>query len=146
MTHIRHLARQLRQQYGPRDPFLLCEQMDIAVLYTDLPLITKGIFFSISGRRVINLSLSLAEQEKTAVCAHELGHAVLHPANNYPFLSSNTNLVLGRYEREADYFSACLLLDDLEAPSEDCTIEQLAMERNLPLQVVELWAQSNAAV
>ena len=72
MTHIRHLARQLRQQYGTRDPFLLCEQMDIAVLYTDLPLITKGIFFSISGRRVINLSLSLAEQEKTAVCAMNL--------------------------------------------------------------------------
>ena len=112
MTQIRDLARGIREQYGTRNPFVLCERMDIAVLFADLPEITKGFFFVLRGKRVINLSLSLPEEERAAVCAHELGHALLHPTSNSPFLASNTNLVVGRYEREADYFSACLLLDD----------------------------------
>lgn len=146
MTYIRDLARSIRNQYGTDNPFVLCDKMDIAVLFTDLPEITKGFFFVLRGKRIINLNLSLAEEEKTAVCAHELGHAILHPTSNSPFLSSNTNLILGRYEREADYFSACLILDDLDKLCRDCTMEQLAGEYNLPLRVVRLWAQINAGI
>lgn len=145
MTRIRRLASELRQRYGTRDPFILCEKMGIAVLFTDLPQITKGIFFTLHGKRIINLSQSLDEREARGVCAHELGHAMLHPTSNYPFMSLHTNLVMGRYEREAEYFSACLLLDELDEQGEDCTVEQLAAEHHLPTHVVQLWAQVNAS-
>ena len=145
MTRIRRLASEIRQRYGTRDPFALCDQMDIAVLFTDLPQITKGVFFTVHGKPIINLSLSLDERETRGVCAHELGHALLHPTSSYPFLSFNTNLVLGRYEREAEYFSACLLLDELDETEEDLTVEQLAAEHHLPIHVVQLWAQINAS-
>ena len=143
MTHIRTLADGLRRQYGTRDPFALCERLGIAVLFTDLPRITKGFFFVLRDTPIINLNQSLAEEEKAAVCAHELGHALLHPTSNSPFLASNTNLVLGRFEREANYFSACLLLDDLVEPRGECTLQQLAWEYNLPVHVVQLWVQIN---
>ena len=140
MNHVRDLAATLRKRYGTRDPFALCEHMDIAVLTADLPPVTKGIYFKIRGRRVINLNRSLPAEERRAVCAHELGHALLHPTCHHPFLSVNTGLVPGRYEREADYFSACLLLDEPERPYGECTVEQLAAEYRLPPHAVALWA------
>lgn len=146
MTHIRTLADGLRRQYGTSDPFALCERLGIAVLFTDLPQITKGFFFVLRDQPIINLNQTLAEEEKAAVCAHELGHALLHPTSNSPFLASNTNLILGRFEREADYFSACLLLDDSVEPHGECTLQQLAWEHHLPVRVVQLWAQINSGM
>ena len=143
MTQIRQLAAALREQIGTRDPFALCEALGIAVLFTDLPPITKGFFFVLQGKKIINISQHLPEEERRAVCAHELGHALLHPTANTPFLAANTNLVVGRYEREADYFSACLLLDDWGDSWEGCTLEHLAAEGQLPLPTVQLWAEIN---
>ncbi len=58
------------------------------------------------------ISNTLRSPDDRACAAHELGHALLHRGVNTFFLSENTNLVCGRYEREADLFAAALLLDE----------------------------------
>lgn len=45
------------------------------------------------------------------MCAHELGHALLHEGHNALFLRERTDFVMERYEREADLFAGYLLLD-----------------------------------
>lgn len=46
------------------------------------------------------------------VCAHELGHAVLHPKVNTPHLRKNTLFSVNRIEREANTFAVELLAND----------------------------------
>ncbi|MGR4027274.1 ImmA/IrrE family metallo-endopeptidase, partial [Bacillus sp. ZZQ-131] len=46
------------------------------------------------------------------VCAHELGHAVLHPKANTPFLRNQTFFSVDRLEIEANTFAVELLLTD----------------------------------
>ena len=45
------------------------------------------------------------------VCAHELGHAVLHTHANTPFLRKNTFFSVDKLEIEANTFAALLLID-----------------------------------
>ena len=60
-------------------------------------------------------------------CAHELGHALLHPNSNTKFLRHNTLLSIDKLEREANCFAIELLVSD-EAIQEykSYTIEQLS--------------------
>jgi Zn-dependent peptidase ImmA (M78 family) len=46
------------------------------------------------------------------VCAHELGHAVLHPRANTPFLRKNTFFSIDKIEIEANRFAVKLLLPE----------------------------------
>ena len=71
--------------------------------------------------------------------AHELGHAVLHPKANTPFLRDNTLFSVSRLEREANCFAAELLCPDevlLEYPG--YTVGELA--RILGIREEALWA------
>lgn len=142
MVYIRDLARRLRKDYRTRDPFVICDQVGVFVLTADLPEITKGFYFAVKGKPIINLNRSLPESERMVVCAHELGHVLLHATCNVSFLSTSTNFVISRYEREANYFSACLLLDELVDSTMDCTIEQLSQETGVPMPLVLLWAET----
>lgn len=44
--------------------------------------------------------------------AHELGHAIMHPDANTPFLRKCTGLLISKMEIEANKFAAELLIDD----------------------------------
>ena len=61
---------------------------------------------------IIYINQKLNEDEKTLVCAHELGHMVLHSDLNAIMLDS-TLQVGGKYELEANAFAVQLLQRDL---------------------------------
>lgn len=71
------------------------------------------------------------------VCAHELGHAVLHPGLNTPFMKANTLLSTDRIEREANTFAVELLMPD-DVIREYETIHQAAAVCGVPEEVVLL--------
>ena len=48
------------------------------------------------------------------VCAHELGHAVMHPKANTPFMKRSTYFSIDKIEREANRFAVELLIPDSE--------------------------------
>lgn len=102
----------LTAAYGTADPFELCRCMGIYVLDVELPDRLWGFYSNLIGSKIIYLNNAMEPHKRRQVCAHELGHAVLHADMNTMFLQKRTRLVAGRYEREADCFAACLLIPD----------------------------------
>lgn len=56
-----------------------------------------------------NINQDLSKERQRQVCAHELGHAILHPKSNTPFLRANTLYSVNKLETEANRFMALLL-------------------------------------
>lgn len=92
MERIKELARQLAERFGTADPFALCAALDITVLPSGcLP--ASGAFTDArTGRAILYLNGALEENERRTVCAHELGHALLHEGHNALFLRERTRL------------------------------------------------------
>jgi Zn-dependent peptidase ImmA (M78 family) len=112
MKGIKKLVLSLKQEYGTNDPFRICENLDITVLFVELPEQIKGFYSNLIGSKFIYINNMIMGREQDVVCAHELGHALLHENINTIFIEKHTQLCRMRYEKEADYFCVCLLIDD----------------------------------
>lgn len=98
---------------------------------------TLGFFSSYKRSKFIHINMLLDDPVKKFVCAHELGHAILHPKLNTPFLKAHTLFSTNRLEREANRFAVELLLPD-EVLSEYRTIYDAVAANGLPAEVAEL--------
>lgn len=107
----KRMADALAQKFGTRDPFRIAEELGIIIIRTPLTGI-RGFYQFIKRCKIIYLDSGLDEYTERFVCAHELGHAVLHRNHNRIFLDTCTSLKSSRYEREADRFAVDLLYDD----------------------------------
>ena len=76
---------------------------------------------------------------QTFTCAHELGHSILHPNANTPFLRSNTFLLVDKMEIESNKFALELLIsDDALEEYRDMTTDQLARVFGYNKKLIEL--------
>ena len=135
---IKQRVNRLCRKYGTRDPFELAERMNILVVREPLGSI-NGYYNQCYRQKFIHINEELEEYRQKFTCAHELGHAVLHPKANTPFLRDNTLFSVSRLEREANCFAAELRCPDevlLEYPG--CTVGELA--RILGIREEALWA------
>ena len=107
------LARKLSRRYHTTDPFALCDEMGILVLMVPLVDI-RGFYQRRLRNRIIYIDNSLPDYLQRWVCAHELGHALMHDGTNAIYLDTHTYQVIGKYERSADRFAAALLCPDEE--------------------------------
>ena len=109
----RRLALSLARKYKTRDPFRIAEAMGYTIIFT--PLVgVRGFYQFMKRCHIIYLDDSLDENEARFVCAHELGHSLLHRGFNRIFMDTRTLMRTGRYEREADRFAADLIYDDAD--------------------------------
>lgn len=141
MGRIKSMADALRREHGTGDPFELCGYCGITVVETELPQSINGFYHLHEGQGIICINTAVDERMKAVVCAHELGHSLLHEYSNTLFMQSATHFVIGRMEREADLFCACLLLPDAELGEYICdgfTVEQIANLTGLPQPMVNL--------
>lgn len=104
-------AESLVRKYGTRDPFRIADAMGISVVHVPLSGI-RGFYHKMKRCKIIFLDDSLDEPDARFVCAHELGHALLHRGYNRIFMDSHTYFPVNRYELEADRFAVDLLFDD----------------------------------
>lgn len=137
--NIKSVVNKLINKYNTRNPFELCECLGIWTY--EIPLgNTKGYYTYAQKKKVIFLNESLSIREKLIVCAHELGHALLHPKGNIYFKKNNTYYILEKYENTANVFAAELLISD-EAISE-CpsyfNVNQIASSISMPIELLEL--------
>lgn len=140
MTTIKEMAASLVERYATNDPKQLCQYLNIEVLNVELPMNVKGFYSYLFGMQFIYLNCALTLEEQRLVCAHELGHALLHSRQNSLFLLKNTDFVSNRFEREADIFSGYLLLDKdtiRESRYYNWTVQQLAAYTGLSDKIVE---------
>lgn len=142
MDRIKKMTKAITKKYGTNSPFELCDLLGVRVVYADLPQRVRGFCVKFLQNHVIVLSQDLTMQESRVVCAHELGHYLLHGNMNALEIEEYTNLCLPRYEREADYFAACLLLQEdcfkEEGPFDVMTVERVASMSGVPEDLVRM--------
>lgn len=113
MINIPLRVRNLKEKYGTNSPFLLCEFLKILIIYQDLGN-TKGFSIKYLRKKLICLNENLNEIDAKIVCAHELGHCMLHQLKDMNFMMSHTRLIrTSILEKEANIFAIELLYDDI---------------------------------
>ena len=92
-----------------------------------------------TAEEFIHINCDLDEYQQKFTCAHELGHALLHPDLSTPFLRESTLFSVDKLEVEANRFAACLCYPPnlLAEEYEGCTTTQIAETLNLPLPLIE---------
>ena len=99
--------------YGSRDPFEIAEREGVTVCSYDLGSL-NGMYTVLCGVPFIALSESLDRYGARLVCAHELGHHMLHRALAETTALHDSEIFSGggRLENEANEFAAELLISD----------------------------------
>ena len=111
---IRLKVLNLIVKYGTKNPFKLAKKLNVEILIEDLGEV-RGLFKKVLKRKFIFINSKLSEFDKILVCAHELGHAILHSSSNYQFLIDNTRILRkSKLEDEANLFASYLLISDDE--------------------------------
>lgn len=111
--HIEKTVESLCRKYNTRNPFEIASCENIQVLFESLGGV-RGYYNQNYRHKMIHINLNLTQEQQRLTCAHELGHAILHPNSNTPFLQTNTLFCVNRYENEANYFAVNLLISDEE--------------------------------
>lgn len=139
MSLIRDKVKRIVKKHNSICPFEISRSKGIIINYADLG-DTYGFYFCDSRIKFININNNLNEEEQRLVCAHELGHAVLHPKANTPFMRKNTLFSIDKIEREANHFAAELLIPDSKITDtiEQLTIFDIASFHNVPKELVFL--------
>lgn len=140
---IRGLIRKLERKYQTRNPFDLAKALGILILMEDLGTI-NGYYNKQLRIKQIHINYNLPEHLQILTCAHELGHALLHPNSSTPFLRSCTFFSVDRMEIEANKFAMELLLsDDILIEYQEYTTEQIARITVYNHKLVELRLKNN---
>lgn len=134
---IKEKTNQLKEKYKTDCPYQLANHLKIHVMQHNLHPEINGYYKYDRRNQYIIINANLTKYSQKIVCAHELGHAVLHPKINTPFMRNNTLLSVNKIEREANRFAAELLIPD-ESLNEYETIQNIASLHNVPLELVEL--------
>lgn len=108
---IKEFASRLAQQHETRDPFKIAAALGFIIIETPLQGI-RGYYQCVKRFTIIYIDNSLSVQERHWVCAHEIGHALLHNGLNRIFMDTHTHMVTSRYEIEADHFAVDFLYSD----------------------------------
>lgn len=107
----RVLAAKLAAKYGTRDPFRIAEELGIIIVFA--PLVDmRGFQQRVKRRNIIYINDALDEYQQRLVCAHELGHHLMHRGMNRIFMDHSTQIVTQKFENEAHMFSLELLFQD----------------------------------
>ncbi|MEA0563317.1 ImmA/IrrE family metallo-endopeptidase [Lysinibacillus irui] len=140
MGWIKKKVEYLFKKYNTRNPFTLANYLNIEIFYWDLPPDIKGFYQYEKRNRFIFINSNLSFEEQLIVCAHELGHAVLHTKLNTPFMRANTLFSINKVEIQANTFAAYLLIPDenLFDSHNQMTLYDIAALYNVPLELVEL--------
>ncbi|HEX9059666.1 MAG TPA: ImmA/IrrE family metallo-endopeptidase [Clostridia bacterium] len=112
---IQALASNIIKRFDSRDPFELCKSAGVEVFFTDLGSL-KGMYKHVKRNRFAVINENLDERTKRLVCAHELGHDLLHRdlAKNICLQEFVLYDMKSRPEYEANLFAAEILLPDDE--------------------------------
>lgn len=124
--NIKQKANSLARKYNSRNPLEIIKNLNVILVYYPLKDV-RGFYQYFQRNNIIYIDDELSENEKKVVCAHELGHMLLHKNSNALFMDTRTHFVTTKYENEANTFAVELLIPDsiiLDNPG--MTREQIA--------------------
>ena len=146
IEYIQNVANKLIKKFDTRDPFQLCHAIGVEVFYADLGSL-KGMYKYLKKNRFAVINENLDPFTKTLVCAHELGHDILH--QNLARKVCLQEFILydmkSRPEYEANLFASEILLPDdiiLNLARDGYDIEQISKELCTDINLIALKVSS----
>lgn len=139
------LPASLVKKFQTRDPFRIAAHLNISVNYINTKK-QKGFCRIILNRKFIFISRNISEQMQRMICAHELGHLLLHRgilAEKSFLLEYELFDIRNEAEYEANVFAASLLIDEEELaellqPGTDMISAASALDVNVNLLMIRL--------
>lgn len=130
--YIQTIAHELITKFDTRDPFELCKAIGVEVFYADLGNL-KGMYKYLKKNRFAVINEKLDIYTRTLVCAHELGHDILHKDLAKKICLQEFMLydMRSRPEYEANLFASEILLPDekiFTLAHEGYDVEQIAKD------------------
>ena len=100
------LAKDFRNSWKTNDPFVIAKRLGIEVLFRDITIkgFTAQVVKMPGYPTIISINNAFNEKSKRILCAHELGHVLLHEGSVNYFANTKSN-VLTDVEREANLFA-----------------------------------------
>lgn len=108
---IREEVAYLKRYYKTDNPFEIVKAKNILLLTEELGYI-KGYYNIVLRQKQIHVNSRLEGLQRTFTVTHELGHSIMHPKSNTPFLLENTYQSVDRLEIEANKFAVEFLISD----------------------------------
>lgn len=135
---IKKKADLLARRHQSRNPLEIIQGLNVILVF--MPLVgVRGFYQYFQRNNIIYIDENLPYHEQLLVCAHELGHMLLHKKANAIFMDSRTFLNGSRYEQEADSFAMYLLLgDEMLLEYQDYTVNQLSRLYGYQKELIEL--------
>lgn len=112
------------------DPYEIAGRLGITIKKEDLGSIF-GYFYKYKNITTIHINSSLEEDMAKFTCLHELGHSLLHPKLNLPFLNKNSHFPANKFEREANRFAVLFMVGD-RLPEDNETKSQFLNRCGVP--------------
>lgn len=135
---IPQIVRDLVRKCETRNPFRILEQLGVLLVFYPLDNV-NGFYQYFQRNNMIYIDERLSDTEMLLVCAHELGHMLMHKKSNAVFLDSRAYLNTCKYELEANRFAVNLLItDDSIGDHLDYTTEQLSRLLGYNKKLIEL--------
>lgn len=135
---IKKLANSIARKYNTRNPLEIIKNLNVILVFYPLDGV-KGFYQYFQRNNIIYIDEHLSDSEKMFVCAHELGHMLLHKKANAIFMDSRTQLNTSKYELEADRFAMHLLVsDDVLDEHLDFTVSQFSRLLGYNKKLIEL--------
>lgn len=138
LLDIHNEVAYLKRYYKTDNPFDIIRAKNIHLIYEELGLI-RGYYNLVLRQKQIHLNCNLEGAQRIFTATHELGHAIMHPKANTPFLLANTYQSVDRLEIEANKFAVeFLITDETLYEYREYTIEQVARILGYRKELVEL--------
>jgi Zn-dependent peptidase ImmA (M78 family) len=129
---MERLDREIKK-HKTNNPFEIADRKNILIRYFPLGG-TLGFYMKNARHQIITLNSDMDENLLKFVCAHELGHAVLHPNENTPFLHKNTLFSKDKIEKQANFWAIKLVLYESNL-SRFQTKQEILMEHGIPYEM-----------
>lgn len=135
---VKAIVESVVEKYGTRSPYELASLMNIQLYKSELGDI-RGYYIKMFRIKQIYLNCNLERRELEYVLSHEIGHAVMHPDSNTPFLRDSTYLSVDKLEVQANKFAVELLIpDSLLLEYWQYSVEQMARLTGYSQKLIEL--------
>lgn len=132
------IAAALVKKYKSRNPFEIIDGMNAFIVFVPLQGV-RGFYQYFQRNNIIYIDENLSDKDKLFVCAHELGHMLMHKKANCIYMDTYTNFNTNKFEIEANTFAIELLVpDSLIRENQGYTIEQLARLAGYSKRMLEL--------
>lgn len=139
MQYILEKVKKVLDEFGGRDIFETAENSGIKIWFRSLGSL-KGFYIFENNCRYIVIDENLDDITRCVVCAHELGHDMLHRKLSVGGIRENTLfLANNKTEREANLFAAEILISDedfLSSLSFCDNTENLSAELGFPRELI----------